>query len=41
MLSFGIAVHVANTKIPNIIGETLLKPCILESVKLMLGEKAS
>ena len=26
---------------PHNIGETLLKPCILESVKLVLGEKAS
>ena len=29
------------TKKPHNIGETLLKPCILESVKLVLGEKAS
>ena len=39
--SYAIALHVANTKKPHNIGETLLKPCILESVKLVLGEKAS
>ena len=31
----------AKTKKPHNIGETLLKPCILESVKLVLGKKAS
>ena len=31
----------AKTKKPHNIDETLLKPCILESVKLVLGEKAS
>ena len=39
--SYAIALHVAKTKKPYNIGETLLKPCILESVKLVLGEKAS
>ena len=39
--SFAIALHVAKAKKAHTIGETLLKPCILESVKLMLGEKAS
>ena len=39
--SYAIALHVAKTKMPHNIGETLLKPCILESVKLVLGEKAS
>ena len=39
--SYAIALHVAITKKPHNIGETLLKPCILESVKLVLGEKAS
>ena len=39
--SLAIALHVAKAKKPHTIGETLLKPCILESVKLMLGEKAS
>ena len=39
--SYAIALHVAKTKKPQDIGETLLKPCILESVKLVLGEKAS
>ena len=36
--SFAIALYVAKAK-KNTIGETLLKPCILESVKLMLGKK--
>ena len=31
----------AKTKKPHNIGETLLKPCILESVRLVLGEKVS
>ena len=39
--SYAIALHVAKTKKTHNIGETLLKPCILESVKLVLGEKAS
>ena len=39
--SYAIALHVAKTKKPHNIGETLLKPCILKSVKLVLGEKAS
>ena len=39
--SYAIALHVAKTKKPHNIGETLLKPCILESMKLVLGEKAS
>ena len=39
--SYAIALHVAKTKTPHNNGETLLKPCILESVKLVLGEKAS
>ena len=39
--SYAIALHVAKTKKPDNIGETLSKPCILESVKLVLGEKAS
>ena len=39
--SYAIALHVAKTKKPHNIGETLLKPCILESVKLVLGQKAS
>ena len=39
--SYAIALHVAKTKKPHNIGKTLLKPCILESVKLVLGEKAS
>ena len=38
--SFAIALHVAKTKKPQNIGETHLKPCILESVKLVLGEKS-
>ena len=39
--SYAIALHVAKTKKPHNIGETLRKPCILESVKLVLGEKVS
>ena len=39
--SYAIAFHVAKTKKPHNIGETLLKPCILESVKLVLAEKGS
>ena len=39
--SYAIALHVAKAKKLHNIGETLLKPCILESVKLVLGEKAS
>ena len=39
--SYAIALHVAKTKKPHNIGGTLLKPCVLESVKLVLGEKAS
>ena len=39
--SYAVALHVAKTKKPHTIGETLLKPCILESMKLVLGEKAS
>ena len=39
--SYAIALHVAKTKKPHNIGETLLKPCILKSVKLVLGKKAS
>ena len=38
---YAIALHVARTKKPHNIGETLLKPCILESVKLVVGEKTS
>ena len=38
--SFAIALHVAKAKKAHTIGN-LLKPCILESVKLMLGEKAT
>ena len=39
--SYAIALDVAKTKTPHNIGEPLLKPCILESVKLVPGEKAS
>ena len=38
---FAIALHMAKAKKSHTIGKTLLKPCILESVKLMFGEKAS
>ena len=41
--SYAITLHAAKTKKPHYIDKTLLKPCILESVKLVLGvgEKAS
>ena len=39
--SHAIALHVAKTKMPHNIGETLLKPCMLDCVKLVLGQKAS
>jgi len=39
--SYAVALHVAKTKKPHNTGETLLKPCMLESVKLVLGEKES
>ena len=39
--SYAVGVHVAKIKKPHTIGKTLLKPCMLESVKLVLGEKAS
>ena len=39
--SYAIALHAAKTKMPHNNGETLLNPCILESVKLVLGQKAS
>ena len=41
LASYAIALHVIKTKKPHNIGETLLKPCILESVKLVLGQKAT
>ena len=40
-VSYAVALHVAKTKKPHNIGESLLKLCILDSVKLVLGEKAS
>ena len=40
-VSFVIALHAAKAKKAHTIGETRLKPCILESVKLRLGKKAS
>ena len=40
-VSYTVALHVAKTKKPHNIGESLLKLCILDSVKLVLGEKAS
>ena len=39
--SFAISLHVAKVKEPNRFDETHLKPCILESVKLILGEKVT
>ena len=38
--SYAIALHAAKTKTPHNIGETFLKPSILESVNLVLEEKA-
>ena len=38
--SFVIALHVAKAKKAHTIGETRLKSCVLNSVNLMLGEKA-
>ena len=38
--SYAIALHVPKTKKPHNIGETFLKPCIMESMKLVLGEKS-
>ena len=37
--SYAIALHVANTKTQHNIGETLLKPCILQSAKFVLKKK--
>ena len=39
--SHAIALHAAKTEKPHNVGETLMKPCILEIVKLVLEEKAS
>uniref|UniRef100_A0A2P2ICW4 Zinc finger protein n=1 Tax=Hirondellea gigas TaxID=1518452 RepID=A0A2P2ICW4_9CRUS len=39
--SYVVALQVAKTKMTPTIGETLVKPCILESVRLVLGEGAA
>lgn len=38
--SYAIGLQVAKTKKAHTIGESLIKPCILESVRLVLGEEA-
>lgn len=37
--SYCIALRIAKYKKPHTIGENLIKPCILEAVKLVLGEE--
>ncbi|XP_076047214.1 protein FAM200C-like [Oratosquilla oratoria] len=37
--SYRIAQKIAETKKPHIIGEDLIKPCILEATKVILGEQ--
>ena len=39
--SYVIAFQVAKAKKPHTIGESLLKPCIVDSVRLVLGEESS
>ncbi|XP_045123136.1 protein ZBED8-like [Portunus trituberculatus] len=39
--SYVIALQVAKAKKPHTIGESLLKPCIVDSVRLVLGEESS
>ena len=39
--SYVIALQVAKAKKPHTIGESLLKPCIVDSVRLVLGEDSS
>ncbi|XP_045133323.1 SCAN domain-containing protein 3-like [Portunus trituberculatus] len=39
--SYVIALQVAKAKKPYTIGESVLKPCILDSVRLVLGEESS
>lgn len=39
--SYRIAYRIARTKKPHTIGEKLIKPCILEATKLVLGERES
>ena len=34
--SYAVALLVAKNKIPHIVGETLMKPCILESARIVL-----
>jgi len=37
--SYRIAYRIAQTKKPHTIGEELIKPCLLEAAKLVLGEQ--
>ncbi|XP_055491352.1 protein FAM200C-like [Leucoraja erinacea] len=39
--SYQIAYRIAQTKKPHTIGEELIKPCLLEAAKLVLGEQQS
>jgi len=37
--SYCIALRIAKNKKPHTIGENLIKPCIIDAVKLVLGEQ--
>lgn len=39
--SFRAALHIAKNKKPHTIGETLIKPCMIDCAKLLLGEEAA
>ena len=39
--SYKVALEIAKQKKPHTIGETLVKPCLLKTVKLLLGEAKS
>ena len=39
--SYSIALHIAKNKKPHTIGENLIKPCLIEATKLILGEEPS
>lgn len=41
LASYAVALHVAKAKKPHMTGESLLKTCIAESVRLVLEEEAS
>lgn len=40
-VSYRIALRIAQTKKPHTIGEYLIKPCLLEATKLVLGKQQS